>query len=75
MKILPIIAAANSAFGKSVTDMSYLLNLLALYIVILSLLAKFLFAKILVGLGLKLKDTLYKIAIEFSMLPTNCCFW
>ena len=58
MKVLPIIAAANSAFGKSVTDMSYLLNLLALYIVILSLLAKFLIAKILVGLGLKLKDTL-----------------
>ena len=75
MKILPIIAAANSAFGKSVTDKYHMLNFWALYIVILSFLARFSIALILVGIGLKLKGTLNKIAIEFSMLPTNCCFW
>ena len=41
MKILPIIAAANSAFGKSVTDKYHMLNFWALYIVILSFLARF----------------------------------
>ena len=69
MKILPIIAAANSAFGKSVTATTHLLSFWALYIVILSFLGEIFDFR---NFGW---TPFYKVAIEFSMLPTNCCFW